>query len=145
MHSNLLTLAGMDCVGLIDRYKTTMTDFLAWNPWIGTDCDNGVYTGLSPNSTTDYNVFCLKEGNTTMSIPASNGTTSIHSSVTVSFPASTTSVSIGPTMSGTLTGCSLLYTVQPGDGCSSITAQFGITFAQFYAWNPASKSRPSYI
>ncbi|KAJ7174357.1 hypothetical protein C8R46DRAFT_1189193 [Mycena filopes] len=42
-----------------------------------------------------------------------------------------------PTAPGTITtGCTQYYTVVSGDFCGKIESQFGISFAQFVAWNP---------
>lgn len=35
------------------------------------------------------------------------------------------------------TNCNKFYLVQKGDGCSTIASAYGITLADFYAWNPA--------
>ena len=43
----------------------------------------------------------------------------------------------GPTQSGVTSQCSEWYVVQSGDSCPKIESAFGITFAQFYQWNPA--------
>ncbi len=41
-----------------------------------------------------------------------------------------------PTFPNTVSNCNLYHTVVAGEGCWSITQTFGITLAQFYAWNP---------
>lgn len=45
---------------------------------------------------------------------------------------------MGPTASGELVGCLQYYTVQSGDTCYNIETTYGISFTQFYAWNPSS-------
>ncbi|KAF4160012.1 hypothetical protein CNMCM6936_004141 [Aspergillus lentulus] len=42
-----------------------------------------------------------------------------------------------PTQTGITSNCNAWYTVPDGASCTSIETQFGITFAQLYAWNPA--------
>ncbi|KAJ5153375.1 uncharacterized protein N7482_009853 [Penicillium canariense] len=42
-----------------------------------------------------------------------------------------------PTLTGTVTNCNQWYDVIEGDSCWAITQDFGITQAQFEAWNPA--------
>ncbi|KAL1867742.1 hypothetical protein VTK73DRAFT_4027 [Phialemonium thermophilum] len=43
----------------------------------------------------------------------------------------------GPQQTGTISSCNKWYTVVAGDSCSTVAADFGITVAQFLAWNPA--------
>lgn len=42
-----------------------------------------------------------------------------------------------PTFSGQPANCIKWYTIQDGDGCSSVENMFFITHAQFLEWNPA--------
>ncbi|KAI0806567.1 carbohydrate-binding module family 50 protein [Xylaria sp. FL0064] len=42
-----------------------------------------------------------------------------------------------PVQTGIVSNCDMFYYVQSGDTCSIIAAKYGITLAQFYAWNPA--------
>lgn len=46
----------------------------------------------------------------------------------------------GPTQTGTIATCNKWYLVQKGNSCATVTRQFGITLAQFLAWNPAVSS-----
>ncbi|CAK7197530.1 hypothetical protein SEUCBS139899_000178 [Sporothrix eucalyptigena] len=46
----------------------------------------------------------------------------------------------GPTQTGTIATCNKWYLVQKGNSCVTVTHQFGITLAQFLAWNPAVSS-----
>ncbi|KAI1194415.1 carbohydrate-binding module family 50 protein [Nemania serpens] len=62
-------------------------------------------------------------------------------------PPSTTSSTTGngvstpsPVQTGIASNCNKFYYVQDGDTCSVIAAMYGITVAQFYAWNPAAGS-----
>ena len=36
-----------------------------------------------------------------------------------------------------VSGCTVFYEAQSGDGCYDIAVEYGITLAEFYAWNPA--------
>jgi hypothetical protein len=57
---------------------------------------------------------------------------------TTSTPATTTtSGPTDPTQTGIASNCNAWYNVVSGDSCSKIEGLFNITFAQFYAWNPA--------
>ncbi|KAJ5964996.1 uncharacterized protein N7479_004872 [Penicillium vulpinum] len=54
-------------------------------------------------------------------------------------PASTTTT-VGPsapTQTGIVSNCEEYHTVVSGDSCPEIQTTYGITFAQFYQWNPA--------
>ncbi|KAI1354385.1 carbohydrate-binding module family 50 protein [Xylaria sp. FL0043] len=42
-----------------------------------------------------------------------------------------------PVQTGIVDNCDMFYYVQSGDTCSIIAAKYGISLAQFYAWNPA--------
>ncbi|KAF8851534.1 hypothetical protein BDZ45DRAFT_545181, partial [Acephala macrosclerotiorum] len=44
---------------------------------------------------------------------------------------------IVPTQTGIVSSSTEYYITQSGDGCASIEDKFGISFAQFYVWNPA--------
>ncbi|OIW22890.1 hypothetical protein CONLIGDRAFT_719454 [Coniochaeta ligniaria NRRL 30616] len=46
----------------------------------------------------------------------------------------------GPTQTGTISTCNKWYLVQSGDTCATVESKFGITLAQFLAWNPAVSS-----
>ncbi|KAJ5153569.1 LysM domain protein [Penicillium canariense] len=50
---------------------------------------------------------------------------------------------VGPTQTDTVAGCNEFYTVADGDGCDTIENEFGITFTQFYAWNPSVEAGDS--
>jgi LysM repeat protein len=42
-----------------------------------------------------------------------------------------------PQQTGTAANCNKFYLVQPGDSCTAIESEFGISLSQFIAWNPA--------
>ncbi|KAI0191405.1 hypothetical protein EV127DRAFT_338251 [Xylaria flabelliformis] len=50
-----------------------------------------------------------------------------------------------PVQTGIVGNCDMFYYVQSGDTCSIIVAKYGITLAQFYAWNPAVGSSCAYL
>ncbi|KAL5330732.1 hypothetical protein ACEPPN_000252 [Leptodophora sp. 'Broadleaf-Isolate-01'] len=101
----------------------TTTELAAWNPWIGSDCDTGLYANLNA---TDSRAVCIGINSTA---PASTSSSTISSTSTVTPPA--------PTQTGIIAGCTEYYVVVSGDSCAAIESEFSITFAQFYAWNPA--------
>lgn len=45
-----------------------------------------------------------------------------------------------PTFSGSPSNCNKWHTIVSGDNCDTVAAAFGITRAQFLAWNPAVSS-----
>jgi hypothetical protein len=51
--------------------------------------------------------------------------------------AQTASTPPGPTFTGSPSNCNKWYVIASGDTCGSVEAKFGITHAQFIAWNPA--------
>ncbi|KAF7122739.1 hypothetical protein CNMCM5793_000849 [Aspergillus hiratsukae] len=67
-----------------------------------------------------------------------NSTSSNATTTTSSVPAASTPGA--PTQTGIASNCDMYYTVQAGDTCDTVAAEFGITTAQFLAWNPAVSS-----
>lgn len=60
------------------------------------------------------------------------------SSTTTTTSTSTSSTAVtAPTQPGIVSSCTEYYITQSGDGCDTIESKFSISFAQFYAWNPA--------
>ncbi|RLL95511.1 hypothetical protein CFD26_104582 [Aspergillus turcosus] len=102
--------------------------FTEANPSLNkTTCDSDLVAG---------DAYCVNPlpgwnyGNST----SSNTTTTTTSSV----PAASTPGA--PTQTGIASNCDMYYTVQSGDTCETVAAEFGITTAQFLAWNPAVSS-----
>lgn len=52
-------------------------------------------------------------------------------------PLTTNGGAPGPTQTGIFPGCEEWYIVKANDTCTSITKQYSISQAQFYAWNLA--------
>ncbi|KAL4739523.1 hypothetical protein BDV11DRAFT_169938 [Aspergillus similis] len=116
---------GFGCSTLESDYHVTLAELLAWNSWMGSDCDAALFQNLS---TYDTRAICIGVGSS--SSPTPTATTTATATIT-------TSSSVGPTQTDTVAGCNEFYTVADGDGCDTIENEFGITFAQFYAWNPS--------
>ena len=55
----------------------------------------------------------------------------------------TSSAKYEPTQPGIPSNCDKFHLVGPGDQCDTIEAQYGITDAQFKAWNPSINSGKS--
>lgn len=51
--------------------------------------------------------------------------------------AQTASTPPGPTFTGSPASCNKWYVIAQGDNCGTVETKFGISHAQFIAWNPA--------
>jgi len=116
----------LTCDDLASDYIITVNQLNTWNSWLGSDCDTGLFANLAYY---DERAVCIGVNSTaptkTASAPPAN------------LPTTTKSGTPGPTQTGIVASCTNYYTVQSGDSCAAIEAQFAITFEQFYAWNPA--------
>lgn len=119
-------LATYGCTDLANDYHLTVSQLTSWNPWVGSICDTGLYANLS---STANRAVCIDV----------NGLQPTGSPTTVTSSVSTTSPTMGPTQSGIAANCMKYYTVHQNDSCSGIDTIYGITFAQFYSWNPSGK------
>ncbi|EFZ03085.1 LysM domain protein [Metarhizium robertsii] len=73
------------------------------------------------------------EPDTTTQSSTSGRTTTTKSTSTLT----TSSSQNSPTQPGLAPNCDKFYRVSEGDQCDSIEAKFGLSSAQFYAWNPS--------
>jgi LysM repeat protein len=112
------------CDDIAEDAGISVDDLTSWNPWVGSDCDTGLYTGLND---TDIRAVCIEN----------NGTSA--TGTTTASPSATSATATGPTQTGIVSGCTTYYTAVSGDGCSAIATDAGITLDEFYAWNPAGK------
>lgn len=130
------------CDDVASDNNITVATLQSWNSWIGSDCDTGLYANMSYY---DERAVCIGINSTALTSSAGvgpSGTPSasgLTSTITGAMTTQTITSSIGPTPSGTVSSCQQFYTVQSGDSCAAIEANFDITFAQFYSWNPESK------
>lgn len=93
-----------------------MTLFESWNPAINSGCTNLVAG--------DY--YCVA---VTSASPSTTTTTTTTKATT------TAVVTPSPTQVGIVANCNKFYDVVSGDSCASIEAKYGISDAQFRAWN----------
>ncbi|KAH7925017.1 hypothetical protein BV22DRAFT_1129366 [Leucogyrophana mollusca] len=109
------TVVSGDTCDLVEaKNGITAAQFLAWNPEINADCTN-LELGEA---------YC---------VAASAATTTTTSSVSAATPSN-----VAP---GTVTAsCTAYHTVVSGDTCYLIEGEYGITDAQFLAWNPEINS-----
>ncbi|KAF2666500.1 hypothetical protein BT63DRAFT_415636 [Microthyrium microscopicum] len=132
------------CASLIEEHKISLKSFLAWNPWIGPDCDTGLYAGLSIKDASNYTAACVRlgTGQSTSSISKSISTsTSTPTSPSSSTTSSSSATPVQPsrplhTQQGIALGCSEYHTVVQGDICYDLAQANGISLDKFYAWNP---------
>jgi hypothetical protein len=96
------------------------------NPWLKGDCNAALFANLAETAT---RYLCIGTGVVTQA-PSS----------TITGSASPTTISAEGTPTGVVSGCQRFYAVQKGDDCTSIEKNFGISLAQFYSWNPSSRS-----
>ncbi len=113
--------AGNTCATIEAQYGITHAQFLSWNPAVSSDC----LTNFWP----DY-AYCVGVG---AAAPTSTTASSTSSTTRVTSPP-------GPTFTGTPANCNSWYLVKSGDDCTAIAARYGITLAQFLAYNPAVSS-----
>lgn len=109
------------CEGILAFFDLTFEQFYKWNPAIGSDCTTmaaGTY-------------YCVwVEGTETPEDPTE----------TTAPPPSSTSgggvVTPTPTQEGMVDGCTKFHKCVDGDGCDTITEEYGISFKDFVKWNP---------
>ncbi|KAK3337686.1 LysM domain-containing protein [Cercophora scortea] len=99
--------SGITCQDICDYWNISLPYFTTLNPSLGGDC-----AGLKT-----FTWYCV---NTTAPVTV---TTSV--------------IPPGPTQSGIPANCNAYYIAQAGDDCGTVSTKFGITTAQFHAWNPA--------
>ena len=117
------------CEDIEGDYSITASQLTTWNIWLASDCDTNLYADLLSNETRPVcvGVNASEPIGSVISDPAQTATLT-----------GTNITSMGPTASGEVVGCKQYYTVQSGDSCTNIETTYGISFAQFYAWNPSS-------
>ncbi|KAL5387455.1 hypothetical protein PMIN02_008148 [Paraphaeosphaeria minitans] len=122
-----------DCAGLVEQTCIDVSNIAKWNPWVGTDCDSGLYKDLAAG---DTRAVCIGIGGTKPIFTSS--ASKMVPTRTMSTPATpVSSATHGPTQSGIVADCTRFHTVVDGDTCGAILTTYGLSLAQFYAWNPA--------
>jgi LysM repeat protein len=112
-----LVASGDTCALLQSSFGVTLDQLVAWNPDLHTDCGN----------------LLLGEAYCVQGTPLSTTTT-----ITTPTTSSTSTRTTPPPASSTTSApaCTKTYTVQEGDYCFKIWAEFGLTEAAFRALNP---------
>jgi LysM repeat protein len=104
-----------------------VAELVVLNPWLDGNCTANLYADLVNDA---ERAVCVKSDESSSTAPSTTATS----------PSSTAS-----TPTGSSATCSKEYTVVSGDSCAAIESEFGITFAQFYSWNPDIGSNCEYL
>ncbi|RMD41456.1 hypothetical protein DV735_g3659, partial [Chaetothyriales sp. CBS 134920] len=140
------------CEDIASDAKITLDELMLWNPWIGSDCDTNMFTGMNEEDMRPYHT--VVQGDTCYDIYTNNGITFsqfyewnpavgpncesmwLGYAYCVEAPGSSSSPP-APVREGTPTDCTQYHVVVSGDACWAIAEQYGIDFATLYAWNPS--------
>lgn len=110
-------------------WDVSVADVVALNPWIGSNCDVGMWSSTSSDG---FVQICVgRESSTTSGIlkpPTPTPTTMPSTPTTSARPA--------PTQPGAVENCKKWHTVISGDGCWDISNQYSVSLDDFYSWNP---------
>ncbi|KAK6950779.1 hypothetical protein Daesc_007304 [Daldinia eschscholtzii] len=117
------------CEDIAIDANITTKQLTQWNPWVGSDCDKGIYADLAA---ADTRPVCIGTNST------DSPTETITPTSSSSRPPTQSSSSVAPTQTGIAAGCTKYHIAVKGDGCWAVANQYGITLDQFYAWNPAA-------
>lgn len=126
-----MPLTGPTCTQIASDAGVTVSDLSLWNPWVGSNCDDGLFKDLALNQQRPVCIGASSGG-------ASPTTTPTTTSSTGTTPTGVTPPA--PTQSGIAPNCTKYYKAVAGDGCWAIANDNGITLEQFYAWNPVGES-----
>jgi LysM repeat protein len=113
-----LVASGDTCDSIVADYGISLATFYAWNPAVGTDCAD---LELSEYVCVDIIGYTITSATATATATSTGDGISTPS----------------PIQTGMISTCDEFYLVASGDTCDSIVADYGISLATFYAWNPA--------
>ncbi|KAK7981402.1 hypothetical protein PG988_003640 [Apiospora saccharicola] len=131
-----------NCSTIYDALEITPEQLTSLNPWIGTDCDRGIWSQFNDEG---FAQFCVLSGSALPmpTVPSSSlatmsggGSSTGTSTVETQTTATTTSASAVPTQPGASKDCKKWHQVVKGDGCWSIANEAGISVDEFYRLNP---------
>ncbi|KAK6358806.1 hypothetical protein TWF730_008125 [Orbilia blumenaviensis] len=120
--------SGDGCATVASSAGIPLAKLYEWNPALNGDC-----TGLWPDV-----YICIGTTTYTATLTTTRSTTTTTTSRTTTRNNGVSTPT--PIQAGMTTNCNKFYFVKSGDGCDPIARQFGITLANFYAWNPAIKN-----
>ncbi|KAJ5184409.1 hypothetical protein N7472_009249 [Penicillium cf. griseofulvum] len=121
--------SAFNCTMFSSLSNVSVTTVTSLNPWIGSDCDTGVWSALSGDG---FEQICVERSSPAVPTSATS---------TIS-PASTSTISTIATppaevMPNEASNCNKWHTVVSGDGCQAIADQNNILLSNFYTWNPS--------
>jgi len=126
-----LVVQGDGCTSIGSKYGVSMAQLFAWNPAIGSNCNNlwlethlcvGVVGGATATATA-----------TTLTTARTTATTTRTAGNGITTPT--------PTQEGMASNCDRFHLVVSADRCNSIASTYGVSLADFYRWNPAVGDR----
>jgi LysM repeat protein len=109
--------SGDTCGSLAADNGISLSQFLAWNPAVSSDCTTNFWLDQA---------YCVGVSGSGTVSPTTTTTTSAANPTP---PA--------PTHEGQPADCNKWDVVQSGDGCASMAQDNNISLSQFFAWNPA--------
>ncbi|KAG6168259.1 hypothetical protein E4U51_002407 [Claviceps purpurea] len=112
--------ANFNCSMVPQLFGITVAELTRLNPWIGSDCDTGIWSQMTPDG---YEQVCVLASGT----PTSTTSSTVPTTTVVAPPA--------PTQPGASKNCKKWHTVVSGDGCWSIATAAGISLDDFYRMN----------
>ncbi|KAE9378484.1 carbohydrate-binding module family 50 protein [Stipitochalara longipes BDJ] len=112
-----LVVSGDTCFDIANTAGIALTDFISWNPGVGSDC--------STLFLADFVCIGLIGGSTK--------TTTSEATTTTSGNGITTPTPFQP---GMITSCKTFHLVVSGDTCFDIANAAGVSLATFESWNP---------
>ena len=138
-HTNVLSVYG--CPDVMARHKISLTDLVFWNPWLSSTSESDCSVSMYSNMFTYRGIMCVGVNGTVTDRTDAPATTSFSTALPTSTQASSTSSAPppAPTREGMVSTCTQLYTVTEGGSCAGVQSMFGISFNDFYAWNPSGK------
>ncbi|KAF2228098.1 hypothetical protein BDZ85DRAFT_301033 [Elsinoe ampelina] len=122
----------VNCEQVAEDGGITQAQLVEYNPWLASDCETNLFVDLTENAERS---ICIRTNDTA---PTVTPTGSMPSTTP---PTKTATAPTGPTQTGIVRDCTRFYTVVEGDTCANVYSRFGLTFEQFYAWNPAVDAR----
>lgn len=128
--------SALRCSQLASDANITLSELTRYNPWVGSDCDTGLFKGLGVS---DQRAVCIGV-NAADARPSTAITPTRTATATKTSAVPTSSKPIAPpaqTQAGIPASCRTYYVAKAGDSCWVISNSYGITLDQFYAWNPA--------
>lgn len=121
------------CAQVAEDARISVADLAAWNPWIGSNCDAGLFAGLWGTQERAVCIGVGPAGATPVPSRATTFSTITTATATRNTATSLTTTAAAPTQTGIVAACTRYYVAQLGDGCWAIAQQFGITLEQFLA------------